>query len=75
MCLALPAKITELLPNNKAIVNLGGAEKEMSTDLIDQMKECDYVIIHTGYVLNKLHEAEAEKNNKWLVARNNHVRR
>lgn len=61
MCLALPAKITELLPNNRAIVNLGGVEKEISTDLIDQVKEGDYVIIHVGYALTKLDEAEAKK--------------
>lgn len=61
MCLALPAKITELLPDNRAIVNLGGVEKEISTDLIDQVNKGDYVIIHVGYALTKLDEAEAKK--------------
>ncbi|MBA2653762.1 MAG: HypC/HybG/HupF family hydrogenase formation chaperone [Gammaproteobacteria bacterium] len=61
MCLALPAKITELLPNNRAIVNLGGVKKEICIDLIDQVKEGDYVIIHVGYALTKLDEVEAKK--------------
>lgn len=61
MCLALPAKITELFPNNRAIVNLGGVEKQISTDLIDQIKGGDYVIIHVGYALTKLDEVEAKK--------------
>lgn len=61
MCLALPAKITLLLPNNRAVVNLGGVEKEISTDLIEHIKEGDYVIIHVGYALTKLNEEEAKK--------------
>lgn len=61
MCLALPAKITQLLENDRAIVNLGGIEKEISTILVEQVKEGDFVIIHVGYALTKLDEGEAQK--------------
>lgn len=61
MCLALPAKITKILPNQRAIANLGGIEKEISVILLEQVKEGDYVIIHVGYALSRLDEAEAQK--------------
>ncbi len=61
MCLALPAKITKILQQQKAIVNLGGVEREISTALLDEIAEDDYVIIHAGYALTRLDEAEAKK--------------
>jgi len=61
MCLAMPAKITQILQHQRAIVNLGGIEKEISTDLIDTVSIGDYVIVHVGYALTKLQENEAEK--------------
>ncbi len=61
MCLAIPARITTLLDDNKAIVNLGGIEKEISTILVDNVAIGDYVIIHVGFALTRLDEAEAIK--------------
>lgn len=61
MCLALPAKITQLLEEQKAIVDIGGIKKEISTVLLNEVKENDYVIIHVGYALTKLNEEEAKK--------------
>lgn len=60
MCLAMPAQVTRLLDNQKAIVNLGGIEKEISTVLIDHVDIGNYVIIHVGYALTKLDETEAK---------------
>lgn len=61
MCLAMPAEVTQILDNQKAIVNLGGIEKEISTVLLDQIEIGNYVIIHVGYALTKLDETEAQK--------------
>jgi hydrogenase expression/formation protein HypC len=61
MCLALPAQITQLLENERAIVNLGGITKEISVALLDEVSEGDYVIIHVGYALTRLDETEARK--------------
>lgn len=61
MCLALPAQITQLLPNERAIVNLGGVTKEISISLLDHVVEGDYVVIHVGYALTRLDEKEAQK--------------
>lgn len=61
MCLALPAQITQILDDQRAIVNLGGVKKEISTALLDTVSEGDFVIIHVGYALTRLDEAEAQK--------------
>lgn len=61
MCLALPAQITQLLENQRAIVNLGGINKEISLALVGSLSVGDYVIIHVGYALTRLDEDEAKK--------------
>ncbi|KTD49095.1 hydrogenase expression/formation protein HypC [Legionella rubrilucens] len=61
MCLALPAQITRILGNDRAIINLGGITKEISIALLDEIAEGDYVIIHVGYALTRLDEQEAQK--------------
>jgi hydrogenase expression/formation protein HypC len=60
MCLAIPVQIETVLDNNQAIVNLSGVKTEISIALIDDVQAGDYVILHVGYALNKLDQAEAE---------------
>lgn len=59
MCLAVPVQIKTLLGNQKALVNLGGIEKEISVSLLEHVAEGDYVILHVGYALTRLDEQEA----------------
>lgn len=61
MCLAIPAQVTKLLENERAIVNVGGITKEISIALLDTISIGDYVIIHVGYALTRLDEIEAQK--------------
>ncbi|WP_018992874.1 HypC/HybG/HupF family hydrogenase formation chaperone [Aromatoleum toluclasticum] len=61
MCLAIPARIVELLPGDACRVDLGGVRKEISLALVDGAEVGDYVIVHVGYALAKLDEEEAEQ--------------
>lgn len=61
MCLAIPARIEQLTAPGSAIVNLGGVRKEISLALVEDAAPGDYVIVHVGYALQKLDEAEAER--------------
>lgn len=61
MCLALPAEVIELLECDRAIINLGGITKEISTVLLEQVSQGDYVILHAGFALTRLDEQEAQK--------------
>lgn len=61
MCLALPALVSELLPDDMAKVNLGGVLKEISVALVEDVRVGDYVIVHVGYALSKVDPDEAAK--------------
>lgn len=61
MCLAMPAEVIKIIDTQTVIVNLGGTEKQISTALIENVNVGDYVVIHVGYALTKLDQAEAKK--------------
>ena len=60
MRLAIPAQVVELRPNDQALVNLGGIRKEISVALVDGVQVGDYVIVHVGFALQVIDEAEAQ---------------
>ncbi|WP_300455072.1 HypC/HybG/HupF family hydrogenase formation chaperone [Accumulibacter sp.] len=61
MCLALPCRIVELRPDDRALVELDGVGKEISLALVDDAAVGDYVIVHVGYALSRLDPEEAAK--------------
>jgi hydrogenase expression/formation protein HypC len=61
MCLALPARVVELLPASEGTIELGGVRKRISLELVTDVQPGDYVIVHVGYALQKLDPAEAER--------------
>ena len=61
MCLAIPARVVELLPGLRAIVDLSGVRKEVSLDLVADARVDDYVIIHVGYAIGKIDPEEAAR--------------
>lgn len=61
MCLAIPARVEQLVDQDQAIVDLGGVQKQISTALLESVAVGDYVIVHVGYALNRLDPVEAEK--------------
>jgi len=60
MCLALPARIAELLGSDEAIVELGGVRKRIAITLVPEARVGDYVIVHVGYAIGLLEPEEAE---------------
>jgi hydrogenase expression/formation protein HypC len=59
MCLAIPARITELIDADRALASLGGIVREINVALVEDPRPGDWVILHVGYALSKLDEAEA----------------
>lgn len=51
MCLAIPAKITEISDDNIANVDILGAQRSASLDLVPQAKVGDYVLVHAGFAI------------------------
>jgi hydrogenase expression/formation protein HypC len=61
MCLALPCRIVELRPDERALIDVAGVGKEISLALVEDVAVGDYVIVHVGYALTRLDPEEAEK--------------
>lgn len=61
MCLAIPAEVTALLPDNMARVTLEGVSKEVSIALVEGVSIGDYVVVHVGYALSKIDPEEARQ--------------
>jgi len=53
--------VVELLPGQRAVVDLSGVRKEVSIDLVDDAQLGDYVIVHVGYAIGKIDPEEAER--------------
>ena len=61
MCLAIPARIVEILDEYSAISEVGGVRRAISLSLVDDIKVGDYVIVHVGHALSRLDPDEAAK--------------
>jgi len=61
MCLAIPARVTELLDDGMAMAAVGGVSQKISLSLVENTKVGDYVIVHVGYALSRLDPEEAAK--------------
>ena len=61
MCLAIPARVTELLDDGMARISLDGVTKIVSVALVEDVRVGDYIVLHVGYALAKIDEAEAAR--------------
>lgn len=61
MCLAIPARVVQVLEDDNALVDIGGVRKTISLGLVDGVGEGDYVIVHVGYAISRLDPAEAAR--------------
>lgn len=60
MCLSIPAKVISI-EGNMARVSIGGTTTNASLQLITDVKVGDYVLLHTGFAIEKIDEHEAEE--------------
>jgi len=61
MCLAIPARLIELIDAEHAIVDLGGIRKHVSVALVPLAVVGDYVIVHVGHAIGQIDPDEAER--------------
>ncbi|RJQ45245.1 MAG: HypC/HybG/HupF family hydrogenase formation chaperone [Gaiellales bacterium] len=58
MCLAVPARIVEI-DKQMATVEIGGSRREASLVLLPDASMGDYVLLHAGFAISRIDEAEA----------------
>lgn len=61
MCLALPARVVDLLPDHQAVVELGGVKKTINVALTPDARVGDYVIVHVGHAIGQIDADEAAR--------------
>ena len=60
MCLSVPAKLVEV-NGDMGKASIGGSIIEVGLQLVEDPKVGEYVLIHTGFALEKIDEEEALK--------------
>ena len=60
MCLAVPALVLSI-DGDYAQVDFGDVSKKICVSLLPDLEVGEYVIIHTGYAIEKLKPEEAKK--------------
>jgi hydrogenase expression/formation protein HypC len=63
MCLAIPGQVRELVGDagRTASVDVGGVRRDVDVQLVDGgVRPGDWVLIHVGFALSKVDEAEAQ---------------
>jgi hydrogenase expression/formation protein HypC len=58
MCLGIPGRVIEI-EKNVAKVDVGGVSRDISLDLCPDVSVGEYVLIHTGFAIQKVDEEEA----------------
>ncbi len=61
MCLAIPGKIIKKIDNEQAEVLLGKVKKLIRVNLLPEVKEGDYVLVHAGYAITKVDFQQANE--------------
>jgi hydrogenase expression/formation protein HypC len=62
MCLAIPGKVLAIdrtIDPLMGKVSFGGIQKNVCLELVSDVKVGEYVIVHVGFALSKMDEAEA----------------
>ncbi|MCK4409742.1 MAG: HypC/HybG/HupF family hydrogenase formation chaperone [Candidatus Eisenbacteria sp.] len=60
MCLAVPGKVIEI-DGDTARVDFGGITREANVVLVPEAAVDSYVLVHAGFAIQVLNEAEAEE--------------
>jgi len=61
MCLAVPMQLIDVRDDGSGTGDLDGTRHEVDLSLVDTPAAGDYVIVHAGYAIEKLDEAEANE--------------
>jgi hydrogenase expression/formation protein HypC len=64
MCLAIPGKVLEVYDQRgmrMAKVQFGGISREACLEYVPETQVGDYVLVHVGFAISRVDEAEAER--------------
>jgi hydrogenase expression/formation protein HypC len=62
MCLAIPGQVVEFVDEDLRLakVEIAGVRRTANLGLLDDVEPGDWVLVHVGFALSKIDEAEAQ---------------
>ncbi|MBR5371936.1 MAG: HypC/HybG/HupF family hydrogenase formation chaperone [Oscillospiraceae bacterium] len=60
MCVGLSAKVVNV-KDGTALIDAGGAQREVSAGVLDELEPGDYVMVHAGVAIAKITESDEEE--------------
>ena len=65
MCVGLSAKVVKI-NDGVAIIDAGGAKREISSQLIEDLERGDYVMVHAGVAIAKITDEDDSETDQVL---------
>ena len=65
MCVGLSAKVVKI-SNGTAVVDVGGAKREISAQLLEDLEPGDYVMVHAGIAIAKITDEDESETDALL---------
>lgn len=65
MCVGLSAKVVKI-GEGVAIIDAGGAKREVSSQLIEDLEPGDYVMVHAGVAIAKITDEDESETNQLM---------
>lgn len=60
MCVGLSAKVVNV-KDGTALIDAGGAQREVSAGVLDDLEPGDYVMVHAGVAIAKITETDEQE--------------
>ncbi len=70
MCLAIPGRVLQIddsPPLRMGKVDFGGVVRDVCLAYLPEVQVGDYVIVHTGFAISRLDEADAQETLRLLA--------
>ena len=65
MCVGLSAKVVKI-SDGTAVIGAGGAKREVSAQLLEDLEPGDYVMVHAGVAIAKITEEDDDETDQLM---------
>lgn len=65
MCVGLSAKVVKI-SDGTAVIDAGGAKREVSAQLLENLEPGDYVMVHAGVAIAKITEEDDDETDQLM---------
>lgn len=65
MCVGLSAKVVKI-SDGTAVIDAGGAKREVSAKLLEDLEPGDYVMVHAGVAIAKITEEDDDETDQLM---------